>query len=119
MQIEQLVVSVTSHDQASLIPHSHTKAQCLKNLTAVLEEAGSSLQNCVKVNVFLTDMKNFAAMNKVYDGFFNEPKPVRYTSYHWSRGGKYNDIVIQCRTCVAVHELPMRTDVEIECIAHL
>ena len=51
--------------------------QCLKNLSAVLEEAGSSLQNCVKVNVFLTDMTNFAAMNKVYDSFFDEPKPVR------------------------------------------
>jgi len=42
----------------------------------VLEEAGSSLQNCVKVNVFLTDMTNFAAVNKVYEGFFGEPKPV-------------------------------------------
>jgi enamine deaminase RidA (YjgF/YER057c/UK114 family) len=52
------------------------KTQCLKNLSAVLEEAGSSLQNCVKVNVFLTDMTNFAAANKVYEGFFGEPKPV-------------------------------------------
>jgi len=52
------------------------KTQCLKNLSAVLEEAGSSLQNCVKVNVFLTDMTNFAAVNKVYEGFFGEPKPV-------------------------------------------
>jgi len=52
------------------------KTQCLKNLSAVLEEAGSSLQNCVKVNVFLTDMTNFTAVNKVYEGFFGEPKPV-------------------------------------------
>ena len=56
------------------------KTQCLKNLSAVLEEAGSSLQNCVKVNVFLTDMQNFAAVNKVYDSFFKEPKPVRSLS---------------------------------------
>ncbi|KAL8795833.1 MAG: hypothetical protein Q9195_001713 [Heterodermia aff. obscurata] len=49
--------------------------QCLNNLSAVLEEAGSSLQNCVKVNVYLTDMTNFAAMNKVYESFFKEPKP--------------------------------------------
>ncbi|TVY14946.1 RutC family protein [Lachnellula arida] len=75
-------------------------AQSLKNLSAVLEAAGSSIDNAVKVNVFLTNMENFAAMNKVYDGFFTkEPKPVR--------------------TCVAVHQLPLGTDVEIELTAHL
>ncbi|CAD6586595.1 MAG: hypothetical protein ASARMPREDX12_002468 [Alectoria sarmentosa] len=67
---------------------SDRTAQCFKNLSAVLEEAGSSMKNVVRVGVFLTDMTNFAAMNK-------------------------------CRTCVAVKELPMRTDVEIELIAHL
>ncbi|EMR85863.1 putative endoribonuclease l-psp protein [Botrytis cinerea BcDW1] len=46
--------------------------------TAVLEAAGSSIENVVKVNVFLTDMQNFAAMNKVYAEFFHkDPKPVR------------------------------------------
>jgi len=51
--------------------------QCLKNLSAVLEAAGSSLKNVVKVNVFLTDMKNFATMNEAYDEFFTQsPKPV-------------------------------------------
>ncbi|KAL8709679.1 MAG: hypothetical protein Q9220_005619 [cf. Caloplaca sp. 1 TL-2023] len=74
-------------------------AQALNNLSAVLEEAGSSLRNVVKCNIFLNDMTNFAAMNRVYDTFFQDPKP--------------------CRTCVAVSELPMKTDVEIECIAHL
>lgn len=39
--------------------------QCFKNLQAVLEEAGSSLDNVVKVGVFLTSMDNFAAMNSV------------------------------------------------------
>ncbi|GAB1317553.1 Endoribonuclease L-PSP [Madurella fahalii] len=72
--------------------------QALKNLAAVLEAAGSSLKNVVKVNVFLTDMSNFGAMNDVYDEFFAwQPKP--------------------CRTCVAVHQLPLSTDVEIECTA--
>lgn len=57
------------------------KSQALKNLSAVLEEAGSSLRNVVKVTVFLDDMVNFAAMNKVYDTFFQEePKPVRLKS---------------------------------------
>ncbi|KAL5314567.1 hypothetical protein ACEPPN_017207 [Leptodophora sp. 'Broadleaf-Isolate-01'] len=74
--------------------------QALANLTAVLEAAGSSIDNVVKVNVFLTDMKDFAAMNGVYAKVFNkDPKPVR--------------------TCVAVHQLPLGTDVEIELTAHL
>ncbi|KAL9614211.1 MAG: hypothetical protein Q9167_001299 [Letrouitia subvulpina] len=51
-------------------------AQAIKNLSAVLEEAGSSLGNVVKVNVFLSDMTNFAAMNRVYESFFGDPKPV-------------------------------------------
>jgi reactive intermediate/imine deaminase len=56
--------------------------QALKNLSAVLEAAGSSLQNVVKVNVFLTDMSNFAAMNEVYDEFFVwQPKPVREATF--------------------------------------
>ncbi|KAI9752235.1 MAG: hypothetical protein M4579_005711 [Chaenotheca gracillima] len=75
-------------------------AQALRNLSAVLEAGGSSLQNVVKVNIFLTTMENFAAMNKAYIQFFEAPpKP--------------------CRTCVAVKELPLGTDVEIECIAHI
>lgn len=53
-----------------------TKAQALHNLLAVLEAAGSSLRNVVECNVFLTDMTNFAAMNRVYDTFFEKPKPV-------------------------------------------
>lgn len=51
--------------------------QALRNLQAVLEEAGSSLQNVLKVNVFITTMDNFAAVNEVYDEFFTgEAKPV-------------------------------------------
>lgn len=49
----------------------------MKNLSAVLEAAGSSIDNVVKVNIFLTNMADFAAMNKVYDTVFSkEPKPV-------------------------------------------
>jgi len=52
-------------------------AQALKNLKAVLEAAGSSIDNVVKVNVFLTNMQDFSSMNKVYDTVFQkEPKPV-------------------------------------------
>ncbi|EFR04055.1 yabJ protein [Nannizzia gypsea CBS 118893] len=74
--------------------------QALKNLVAVLEAGGSSLRNVVKTNVFIATMDDFAEMNKVYQTYFkDEPKP--------------------CRTCVAVKQLPLDTDVEIECIAYL
>jgi 2-iminobutanoate/2-iminopropanoate deaminase len=51
--------------------------QVLKNLAAVLEEAGSGFANAVKVNIFLTDMRDFAAMNEAWDEVFTGPvKPV-------------------------------------------
>lgn len=51
--------------------------QCIKNLGAVLEAAGSSLEKVVEVNVFLADMDDFAKMNEVYVTYFGEPKPAR------------------------------------------
>ena len=51
----------------------------LKNLAAVLEAAGSSLDHVVKCTVILTDMNDFAAMNKVYAEFFKAPAPARAT----------------------------------------
>lgn len=53
--------------------------QVLKNLTAVLEAAGSSLAQVVKTTVFLADMKEFAAMNEVYGQFFTGEPPARAT----------------------------------------
>ncbi|ODV88501.1 hypothetical protein CANCADRAFT_123813 [Tortispora caseinolytica NRRL Y-17796] len=73
--------------------------QCLKNLSAVLEAAGSDMDHVLKVNVYLDDIDNFAQVNEVYGEFFGEPKPAR--------------------TCVAVKNLPLRTDVEIELTAAL
>ncbi|KAF5006312.1 hypothetical protein FDECE_7285 [Fusarium decemcellulare] len=70
----------------------------LQNLKAVLEAAGSSLERVVKANIFLINMKDFEAVNIAWDEFFpRDPKP--------------------CRTCVAVHQLPLDTDVEIEMTA--
>ncbi|EEQ28378.1 hypothetical protein McanMca71_001517 [Microsporum canis] len=75
-------------------------AQIFRNISAVLEAAGSSLEKLLKVNVFLTNMDDFAAVNEVYAQYLNfEPKPVR--------------------TCVAVKTLPRNTDVEIECSAYI
>jgi 2-iminobutanoate/2-iminopropanoate deaminase len=51
----------------------------LKNVSAVLEAAGSSLDLVVKTTVFLADMNEFTAMNEVYAKFFPEPHPARST----------------------------------------
>jgi 2-iminobutanoate/2-iminopropanoate deaminase len=51
----------------------------LKNLTAVLQEAGSSLENVVKTTVFLKSMGDFAAMNEAYAKFFTHNPPARST----------------------------------------
>jgi 2-iminobutanoate/2-iminopropanoate deaminase len=51
----------------------------LKNLTAVLEAAGSGLDKVVKTTVFLASMKEFAAMNEVYARFFSSAPPARAT----------------------------------------
>ena len=53
--------------------------QVMKNLTAILEAAGGTLQNVVKTTVFLHDMGDFADMNKVYAEYFGEHKPARST----------------------------------------
>ena len=66
------------------------------NLAAVADAAGGSLANCVKVNIFLTDLANFAAVNEVMKQYFNEPYPAR--------------------ACVGVASLPRGAEVEIEAI---
>jgi endoribonuclease L-PSP, putative len=71
--------------------------QVLKNLSAVLEAAGTNLNNVVKTTVFLADMNDFAAMNEVYAKFFSDNKPARAT--------------------VQAARLPRDARVEIECIA--
>jgi enamine deaminase RidA (YjgF/YER057c/UK114 family) len=65
--------TIVSMDHSSQLK----KHQCIRNLKAVLEAAGSSLDKAVKVNVFITDMKNFTAMNEVYVQYWGAVKPVR------------------------------------------
>lgn len=72
-------------------------AQCFKNLFSVLAAAGLTPDHVVKVNVFLTDMADFAAMNQVYAGQFDQPYPAR--------------------TTIGVMALPLGAKVEIEMIA--
>lgn len=71
--------------------------QCFANLKAVLEAGGLTLDDVQKVNVFLTDMNDFAAMNEVYMQQFTAPYPAR--------------------TTIGVVSLPVGARVEIEMIA--
>jgi len=73
--------------------------QALRNLAAILEEAGSSLENLVKTSVFLQDLGDFAAMNEVYARHVGDRPPARST--------------------FQVAKLPSGALVEIEAVAHL
>jgi 2-iminobutanoate/2-iminopropanoate deaminase len=53
--------------------------QTLENVKAIVEAAGGSLSGAVKVNVYLSDLANFGAMNAIYREYFPEPFPVRTT----------------------------------------
>lgn len=53
--------------------------QVMRNVSAILEAAGASLQQVVKTTVFLADMDDFTAMNEVYGRFFGEDPPARAT----------------------------------------
>ncbi|EHQ87894.1 RidA family protein [Desulfosporosinus youngiae] len=71
--------------------------QCFKNLFNVLSDSGLTQANVIKVNVFLTDMSHFGAMNSVYQTQFSSPYPAR--------------------TTIGVASLPLGAKVEIEMIA--
>ena len=69
----------------------------LKNMVAILEEAGMTTDNIVKTTIFLDDMGNFGAVNEVYAQFFGEAFPAS--------------------SCVQVAALPKAAKVEIEAVA--
>ena len=71
--------------------------QSLKNVKAVLESAGSCLENAIKLLIFVKDMNDFADMNEVYSSFFAGDYPAR--------------------SCVEVARLPKDALIEIEAIA--
>ena len=75
---------------------SETK-RTFENVRAILEAAGSSLDDVMKCNVYLRDINDFAEMNEVYETFFAEPFPAR--------------------TTIQAGALPGGIAVEIECIA--
>jgi len=73
--------------------------RAIRNMLAIVEEAGESTENIVKVTAFLSDIKDYPKFNEVYEKFFSESKPAR--------------------AVVEVANLPKGVKVEIECIAVL
>ena len=68
--------------------------QVFKNLTAVCQEAGGDLSNIVKLNIFLTDLNNFAVLNEIMSSYFDQPYPAR--------------------AAIGVNELPKGVNVEMD-----
>lgn len=73
--------------------------QVLKNLDAVLQAGGSTLENVVKTTVFLADIADYKAVNAVYEVYFSDSKPAR--------------------SAFAVRDLPLGALVEIEAVAFI
>lgn len=71
-----LIPTILSNTNYKLVAN-WLQHQCIKNLTQVLEAAGSSIDKVVKVNVFLDNMDNFADMNSVYTQYWGDIKPCR------------------------------------------
>ena len=74
-------------------------SRVLENIRAILEAAGSSMDKVVRCNVYLKDIRDFAAMNEVYARMFRPPYPAR--------------------TTIQAGALPGGIGVEIECVARL
>lgn len=71
--------------------------QVMKNLQAILEEAGVNFQDVVKTTIYVTDMANYGKINEVYGSYFSDPFPARET--------------------VCVKELPLGANLEISMVA--
>ena len=76
------------------------QAHCsMKNMGAILKEAGSDYSKIVKTTIFLADMNDFAKVNEIYKSYFGVEYPAR--------------------SCVQVAKLPLGGLVEVECIAYV
>ena len=74
--------------------------QVLKNLLAVLNAGGAKAEDVIKTTIYLTDLKNFQAVNAIYSEFFKVAAPP-------------------ARACIEVSSLPKGVLVEIDCVAYL
>lgn len=88
----------TANDQMSYGDIQHETRLVLSNIQKILEAAGASMMDVVKVNVYLKDGNDFPAMNEIYRQFFGEQRPAR--------------------TTVAVAFADAKMVVEIDCIAY-
>lgn len=92
----QIALTPEGEDRTDEPPAAQAEL-CLENLTAVLEEAGSSLGQVLKTTIYLADIDDYEAINEVYSGYFEEEPPAR--------------------SAFAVDALPKGAAVEIEAIA--
>lgn len=76
---------------------SEATEQVMRNIWAILNEAGMDFENVVKCSIFVTDMSDFSIINATYEKFFDQDPPARET--------------------VEVSALPKDVNVEISCIA--
>lgn len=94
----QLAIDATTNELVEGGISEQTE-QVLANVRAILEEAGSSLENVVKATIFLVDLDDFGAMNEVYARHMGDPPPARAT--------------------IEVAGLPTGARIEIDAIAHV
>ena len=73
--------------------------QVFKNMHAIIEAAGGTFENVVKLNIFLTDLSNFPTVNQVMAQYFTEPYPAR--------------------AAIGVQELPKGVPVEMDAVLEL
>jgi 2-iminobutanoate/2-iminopropanoate deaminase len=90
---------IALHPETNEIPEDFTTQchQVLKNLQAILEASGSSLEHTVKVMIYMTDIDRFNELNEIYEGYLGSAKPAR--------------------ACVEVSRLPKGVLVEMDAIA--
>ena len=72
----QIPLDAASGELVGTTPGEQAR-KCLENLHAIASDAGSSLEDAVKVTVYLTDIEAFAEVNEVYAGFFKHDPPAR------------------------------------------
>ena len=90
---------IALHPETNEIPEDFTTQchQVLKNLQAILEASGSSLEHTVKVMIYMTDIDRFNELNEIYEGYLGSAKPAR--------------------ACVEVSRLPKGVLVEMDAVA--
>ena len=90
---------IALHPETNEIPEDFTTQchQVLRNLQAILEASGSSLEHTVKVMIYMTDIDRFNELNEIYEGYLGSAKPAR--------------------ACVEVSKLPKGVLVEMDAVA--